>query len=190
VNKRRKQTPAGASGFSVIEALIASAILLLVAIGILPLFVRSMTNNVSGSESSRVTNHSKSQIEQLFQLPFNSATLRLSAGSSLLVGPQYYEDPDPNRDGDETWVATATAGRGYDWQRTGTIRQYAVSAFADGILQASEAQPWDAPSEFVHFKEIEVAVEPVYHNGFTIVPRLGGVLNRSPRMTARVLKAQ
>ncbi len=166
------------AGFSIIEALIAAAILLLVAIGVLPLFVRAMTNNVSGSESTRVSNYSKSQIEDLFQLPFGSATLEV--GGTLLV-PQYFEDPNPAIDGDERWVTTTTAGRLVTWDRVATVRQYAVSAFDDGVLQTSEAQPAGTATEFIHLKEIEVDVD---------ARRAPGVLQLAPRMTARTLKSQ
>jgi Tfp pilus assembly protein PilV len=176
-NHRRTGRPSS-PGFSIIEALIAAAILLLVAIGVLPLFVRAMTNNVSGSESTRVANYSKSQVEELFQLPFGSAMLEV--GGTALV-PQYFEDPNSAIDGDERWVTTTTAGRLVTWDRVATVRQYAVSAFDDGVLQTSEAQPAGTATEFVHLKEIEVDVD---------ARRGPGVLQLAPRMTARLLKSQ
>ncbi len=132
----RRRNRFSSNGFSVIEALIAAAILLLIAVGVLPLFVRSMTNNVSGSESTRVSNYSKSQVEELFQLPFDGAALTVTAGTESVLPAQYWEDPDPTIDGDERWVTTTTAGRLVTWERVGTVRQYAVSAFDDGVLQA------------------------------------------------------
>jgi type II secretory pathway pseudopilin PulG len=169
------------AGFSIIEALIAAAILLLVAIGVLPLFVRAMANNVSGSESTRVSNYSKSQIEELFQLPFGSAALTVTAGTESALPTQYWEDPNPTIDGDERWVTTTTAGRIVTWERIGTIRQYAVGAFDDGVLQPSEALPFGAATEFIHLKEIEVDVD---------ARRAAGVLQQAQRMTVRTLKSQ
>lgn len=180
------------SGFSIIEALIAAAILLLVAIGVLPLFVRAMTSNVTGSESTRVSNYGKSQVEELFQLPFGGASITLGStdGSAKVLPAQYWEDPNIAIDGDERWVTTLTAGRQVMWQRGATIRQYAVAALDDGVLQTSEALPFNAQAEFVHFKEIEVAVDPVFYQAGSVVARVGGVLNQSPRLTARVLKSE
>jgi type II secretory pathway pseudopilin PulG len=168
-------------GFSIIEALIAAAILLLIAIGILPLFVRAMVSNVSGSESTRVSNYSKSQAEELLEVPWDNPSIALAAGSSRVLNKQYWEDPNLAVDGDERWVTAKTAGRTVLWERVGTIRQYAVAAFNDGVLQTSEALPFGTATEFVHFKEIEVAVDPT---------RAAGVLEVPERLTVHVLKSQ
>lgn len=178
---RRRALPSSSAGFSVIEALIAAAILLLIAVGVLPLFVRAMTNNVSGSESTRVTNYSKSQVEELYQLPFDSAPLSVTAGTESVLPTQYWEDPNPALDGDEAWVTAPTAGRLVTWERVGTVRQYAVAAFEDGVLQPSEALPSGTATEYIHLKEIEVDVDGT---------RLPGALSLPQRMTARVLKSQ
>jgi type II secretory pathway pseudopilin PulG len=174
-----------ANGFSIIEALIAAAILLLVAIGVLPLFVRAMTNNVSGSESTRVSNFSKTGTETLAQLHFGSAGMTPAAATF-----QYWEDPNPAIDGDEAWVVTPTSGLEVTWRRSVAIRQYATSAFDDGLLEASEALPVGTPTEFIHFKEIEVRVEPVYRDSLgNIVVRTGGVLDPPPSITTRFSKS-
>ena len=63
-----KHLPAGrhgAAGFSIIEALIAAAILLIIALGLLPLFSRSINDNVSGNDATQATNGSRTQIEEL-----------------------------------------------------------------------------------------------------------------------------
>ena len=39
-------------GFSVVEALVAAAIILVIASGVLPMFTRAMVNNVAGNEST------------------------------------------------------------------------------------------------------------------------------------------
>ncbi len=49
------------AGMSLIEVVFASAILLFVAIGLLPLFVRSSFNNISGADSTRASQHAKSK---------------------------------------------------------------------------------------------------------------------------------
>ena len=187
---RRHPSRRRGGGFSIVEALIAAAILLLVAIGVLPLFVRSMTSNVTGSESTRVSNYGKAQVEELMQLPFGSAAISITAGSRVDLPPQYWEDPNLTIDGDERWVTTITAGRRVLWQRTATVRQYAIGSLDDGVLQTSEALDAATATEFVHFKEIEVNVDPVTYSGGSVVARTGSVLSQSPRLTARALKSQ
>src|SRR5436305_13986434 len=70
---------AGEAGFSLVEALVATGILLVIAIGVIPLFASSILNNTRGSDSTVSTNHSRSQVENLLQLPFNSPSLSVPA---------------------------------------------------------------------------------------------------------------
>ena len=53
----RPAAPRAAAGMSLIEALFASAILLVIAAGLLPLFIRSCFNNISGSDASQASQH-------------------------------------------------------------------------------------------------------------------------------------
>jgi hypothetical protein len=80
-----KHLPAGrhgAAGFSIIEALIAAAILLIIALGLLPLFTRSISDNVSGNDATQATNGSRTQVEELLNVPFNNDRLAIPAGAT------------------------------------------------------------------------------------------------------------
>lgn len=100
----------GQLGMSLVEALIAMALLLMVAIGILPLFTRAMINNAAGSEATNVANHARHRLEELGQLPFENVGITVAAGSQLLVNDVYFTG-DHNLRGDELWAA-AGAGTG------------------------------------------------------------------------------
>ena len=63
------------SGFSLIEVMVASVLFLTMAIGIVPVFIQSMGNNLAGFESTKGANFSRSHLEELQQLNFNSALL-------------------------------------------------------------------------------------------------------------------
>ena len=63
-----RATPGPEAGFSLIEALIATGILLMIAIGIIPLFASSILNNTRGADSTTATNFSRSQLESLERL--------------------------------------------------------------------------------------------------------------------------
>ena len=63
---------ASEAGFSVIEGLIAALLLLIVTLGILPLFSRAMNNNVKGNDSTRQSNAAIDAFESAVALPFNS----------------------------------------------------------------------------------------------------------------------
>lgn len=164
-------------GLSLIEAVIAAGILLVLAVGILPLFAQSMSNNQSGADSSTVSNSARSAVEEIFQLPFNSAPLIPTAGTEL-VTESYYSLADGE------WKAGPEPPDGSDpalWLRTATIRQYSVNALDDEIVDPSEALDFDADLGQIHFKEIEVEVEGT---------RSAGPLGPSRRITLRMLKSQ
>ena len=164
-------------GLGLIEATIAAGIMLVLAVGILPLFAQSLSNNQSGADSSTVANAARSEVEELFQLPFNSAPLTLTAGNEL-VTESYYSLAD------EEWKDGPAPTDGSDpalWLRTTTVRQYSVNAMDDEIVDPGEALQFDADLGQIHFKEIEVEVEGT---------RSAGPLGPSRRLTVRMLKSQ
>jgi type II secretory pathway pseudopilin PulG len=164
-------------GLSMIEALIAAALLLVIAAGILPLFSQAIVNNQTGSESSSVSNMARSQVEELYQLPFNHAQLTPVSGAELTIA-SYYSF------GDEVWKPGAAPVDGSDpalWERTAVVRQYSVNSLDDNLLDPAEALDAGAPPGQVHFKEIEVTA-----NG----TRTGGPLGPSRIIAVRMLKSQ
>lgn len=164
-------------GLTLIEATIAAALLLLIAAGVLPLFTQSLSNNLSGADSSTATNTARSQVEELFQMPFNSAPLTLVSGTEL-VTESYYSFAD------QQWKPGPEPPDGSDpalWLRTATIRQYSVRALDDELVDPSEALDADADLGQVHIKEIETEV---------VGTRTAGPLGPSRRITVRLLKSQ
>lgn len=176
-HRARRCRPAAARGLSLVETTIAAALLLLVAVGVLPLFAQALSNNLAGADSSTASNTARSQVEELFQLPFNSNQLTLVTGNELVV-ESYYSLAD------EEWKPGPEPPDNSDpalWTRTATIRQYSVAALQDGLLEPSEALEADAPPGQVHFKEIEAAI---------VGTRTAGPLGPSRRITVRLLKSQ
>ena len=169
---------AGESGFSLIEVLIAAGILMVVALGVLPIFAQAIVNNRAGADYTQVTNTAKSELERLYSLPMNSPELAVTEEA----GRAEYFSMAQNK-----WVDEAPTG--YDstlWTRTTTVRQFHVSdladfdADADGDGQPDNALPEGTALTYVHFKEIQVQVES---------GRGGGPLGGGKRITLRVLKA-
>ncbi len=76
---------ASEAGFSIIEGLIASLLLLVVTLGILPLFSRAMNNNVKGNDSTRESNGAIDAFETAVSLPFNSGDMTVPAGATSVV---------------------------------------------------------------------------------------------------------
>ena len=162
------------AGFSLIEALLASAIFLMVVVGILPLFIRATVSNVAGRESTDVSNQARSRAEELFQLPFNSLALTIQAGSQNQV-IDYLADDSP------VWQpAPSTTARNL-YARTTTIRQYSVTALDDGTLDVTEALPAGSPPNDIHLKEIEVQLQNA---------RSADVFGPQKTITIRLLKSK
>jgi type II secretory pathway pseudopilin PulG len=175
----RRRSPA-AAGFSVVEVLIAAAIFLIIAVGILPLFTRAMNSNLIGNDYMNAANHGRSGLENFMQVDFESPNLTLDPGATSKDFVDYWTAGDPNKAGDEKWVTTVPAGQLALWTRTGTVRQYGISALADGNLETSEALPGGTDATFVHLKEVRMTVQST---------RGGGPLGGGKTVTLRVLRA-
>lgn len=173
----------GEQGFSLIEVLIASGILLVVALGVLPIFAQAIVNNRAGADYTQATNIAKSELERLYALPFNSPDLRVD-------GPQtqrlyYYWLEDQGTGEGQKWVEgpTLPEEQAPVWTRTTTIRQYGLGGVVDldkdGTLDPP--LPGGTPDTFVHVKEIEVQVASGRDDG--------GPLRIGKRITLRTYKA-
>ena len=176
---QKKSTRRGRSsaGFSLVEVLIGTAILVIVAVGILPLFASSIRSNREGNDSTQVSNFARERLEEFFELPFNSSSLTLNAGTERLY-EEYYSVED--RD----WKTGGPPTDGTDpalWTRDTRVRQYSVRALEDGVLEVDEALVAGSPASEIHLKEVEVTVESTARSGF---------LGPGKQLTVRTLKAQ
>jgi len=135
-----------------IEVLIATLLFFMIIMGVLPLFTRSAINNAMGSSMTQLSNQSKSRTEELYQAGFNSASMTIPAGSTMVETVEYW---DPVT---ETFSPNLPAdGSPPRFTRTTRIRQYGLSDLAaDNVLD----NPLDgsADAAAVQLKEIEVLV--------------------------------
>lgn len=162
-------------GFTLIEVLIASALLMVVTVGLLPMYVRSITDNAAGAESTRMTNFARSQIEEYSQLDFNSPELTIDAGSEKVVSEYYSHYYREWRDG------TPPAADPAAFTRTVTVRQYNAAALQDLQLDPAEALPNGTGNSFVHLKEVVVVIQGT---------RRLALLGPAKQITLRIVKSQ
>lgn len=160
------------AGFSLIETLIAAAILLLILIGILPLFERSRMNLIQGYDASRVSNATIENSERLLSLPFNSFLTNVvddAGGAALMTQRTDFW----LLEGD-TWADTVPASDRAQFTRTTTIQQYSVGDATDDDLFIFET-PRDSTTQAnqIHMKRILTDV---------VNPRLDG-----PAATYRIV---
>ncbi|HSG41199.1 MAG TPA: prepilin-type N-terminal cleavage/methylation domain-containing protein [Thermoanaerobaculia bacterium] len=163
------ETKPGQRGFSVVEVLIAAAIFLIIAVGVLPLFVQSMRNNASGRDATEISHVGKSRVEELLQVPYNA--LEIPAGTTESVVEDYWSRST------EAWVTGTPTASDADalWLRTTRVRQFGLNDLtADGIADI----PLDGgtPAGQVHFKEIVVEIrsgnENIFSSGKSLTLRM------------------
>ena len=177
---RRRVSARVSAGFSMVEMLIAATLLLFIALGLIPLFARSIRDNQTGSDFTQATNGNKSRLEESLQLPFNNQTLDVPAGQPRGQVIESWAQGARNQTGDanEGWWPGAPTGRGLLlWTRTTNVRQFNVSDLEDGDLDTP--QPGGTEPVFVHLKEVEVVLES---------EKESNVFGTGRRITFRVLK--
>jgi len=162
-------------GFSLIEVLIAMGIVLIAMAGLLPLFMRSVLQNIEGRESTVAGNHGRSEMETFSELGFNNWELEVDAGTERTT-QMFYTTGAIDYRGDESWVATIPGGEIAPWTQTSTIRQFALNGIVDnnldGIIdEILGIQDTDFDGYFdnplaagtipggIHLKQVEVQIE-------------------------------
>ncbi len=163
------------AGLSLVEVLVAAGLFLIVVIGVLPLFTRAMGANVSGNEATQGSAFARSQIEELLQLPFTSANLAPTGNNPI----RHYYSAETR-----TWQPGLPPPDGSDpalWTREISVRQYHVSALADGRIEDTEALAAAADAAWVHLKEITVELKG---------QRESAALGPAQDFTFQVFKAQ
>jgi prepilin-type N-terminal cleavage/methylation domain-containing protein len=164
------ETSRSQRGFSVVEVLIAAAIFLIIAVGVLPLFIQSIRNNVAGRDATDISHVSKSRVEELLQVPYNS--LEIPAGSTESVVQDYWSRST------KSWQTGTPPLADAVWLRTTRVRQFGLSDLtADGV--ADDPLDGSTPVGMVHFKEIVVELRSGNQN----------VLSSGKSLTLRMLRA-
>lgn len=157
-------------GFSVVEVLIASAIFLIIAVGILPLFAQAIRNNMAGRDATEVSNLGKSRVEELLKVPFD--TLVVPVGQTVGVTDESWSLSA------KKWMPGTSTSTDALWLRTTRIRQYSISDLLDNGV-ADTPLDGGTPTGQVHFKLIEVEVRSANQN----------VLGSGKSLVLRMLRA-
>ncbi len=162
------------AGFSLIEVLIAAGLLMMISIGLIPLFTNSIVSNVKGQESTTVSNMAKSKVEELMRLPFDAPELTIAGGVSELETKEFWSIEE------KVWKPgePAVAGEG-SWIRTTTVRQYNVQDLTDGTAILDNPLDGNTAVTMVQIKGIQVKLENV---------RQGGPLGEGRELTLNVFK--
>lgn len=178
---------------TLIEVLIAAFLLLVIALGVLPMFVTAMSSNVSGEQYTEMANNARARAEEFMQLPFTKELagapgtldpnypLNITAGTERVID-EYFSKAD------KIWkTGTPTATDPAEWLRTTTIRQYNAIEYLTAIESSPPATPppldASATPGSIHLKEITVTVSSPESGGRAL---FGG----GRQFSIRVLKSQ
>jgi prepilin-type N-terminal cleavage/methylation domain-containing protein len=184
---RRRERRRAEHGFSLLEVLAATLLLSLIALGIIPLFTRSISNNAVGREATDQSNFGRSQAEELMQLPFNHLDLEVDAGTQRLTDRNFIARP--LRLGSGEWRnTTPSSGEVHYWTRRTVVRQYSINGVRDndgddiidevlGLEDTDGDGLFDAPLDagtipaFIHLKEIDIILQSERGDGGPIADR-------------------
>ena len=151
-------SPRGEAGMSLIEVLIALVLIGVVAIGIVPLFARSVRQNREGGNYTDITNVARSCLEEYLQFEFNAPSLTVPAGSTERMTNQYL---DPGTKRWVTYVSPTVPPANALYQRSVQVQQFTAG---DLVLDGSLDSPQDGgvPARNIQLKLVRVAVRPLW----------------------------
>ena len=175
-----------------LEVLIATGVMLVIALSILPLLLRSLANNNQGAEATQAAIFVAGELDTRLQMPFDRGEMRLVDGLTERVEvetqtrqldvsvPELIDAPPSRR-----WAAGEPDDPNtMQWRRTTQVRQFSLVDLqpdaGTGITSLDSPLPGGTNAQFVHLKEIEVRVE---------TGRQSGVSGIGQDFTVRVLKA-
>lgn len=170
-HRPRRAVRAPQTGSSILEVLLGFFILLLVLVGLLPLFTRAVGQNAAGRESTEMTAFGSARLESRLRLGFNNWELQVTSGSSRRT-TEFQSRTRPDLAGDGEWLDEPPA-KPVKWRRTTEVRQFAICGVrdhdGDGVLDTiigledadrdgyfDHPLPAEADPAAVHLKEIRV----------------------------------
>jgi prepilin-type N-terminal cleavage/methylation domain-containing protein len=168
---RTTAAPAPGSGFSLLEVLVASALLGMLVLAILPLFTRAALLNQAGRRATIAARLAGSRAEELLRRPFAPSALGSLSDDETSV--------EYRTRGALDWTSHRPQDPA-EWIRTTTLRFYPATALDDRELSADEVLPTGAGGA-AQLQEIEIEVRAGNRRG---------PFGAGARASLRVLKAQ
>lgn len=175
--RRRGRRPARrAAGYSLVEVVLGLTILMVALIGLMPLFTRSIQQNLEGKQSTEATGHGRTELESLLQLDFNNWLVSVLENDERRLH-LYWTEADPTKRGDERWIEGVPPSTTFaSWEMDSVVRQYGIRGVRDddldGILEVivgleddnldgilDNPLPAGSQPSFVHLKTLDVTLE-------------------------------
>ncbi len=134
----------GQAGASLLEVLLATLLLLVISVFVLPMFSSSLNSTLAGGRSSELSTLAQQSVEILRERPVDHPDWDLTGamcGADPCVqesNPNNWYWPSSGIDklGDEGWLDTAGAAT-FHWKRTLTVRKYSVADVSAGTISVT-----------------------------------------------------
>lgn len=168
-------------GFSLLEVLIAAVMLLVIAVGVAPMFSRALQSNTQGGRASVMSTFVVQNIEAVNQTLIDHEDWDIDA-DVLDLGTRYWDsgnatDNDNRTLGAGQWSDVDTGAGIYLWERTTKLRKYTFADVIPGtidvdgggqLVSLGHPELYDMPladddgsnAANVHVVELRVKVEP------------------------------
>ena len=174
--RRRGRHSRRAGGYSLVEVLLGLTILMVALIGLMPLFTRSIQQNLEGKQSTEATGHGRTELENLLQLDFNNWLVSVLENSERPLH-LYWTEADTTKRGDERWIEEIPPSPSFaSWEMDSVVRQYGIQSVRDddldglvevivGLEDSNLDGVLDSPlaagslPAFVHLKTLDVTLE-------------------------------
>ncbi len=132
------------AGFSLVEGLMAAALLLVVAVSVLPLFMRALESNIRGGRSSQVSALVTAELEAINQSVVDRPEWQLTGGDVGVreTGTLFWDmgeqaaGGNPAKIGDEGWIDVDGGDVPVGlvlWQRRLDVRKYSMADVHSGV---------------------------------------------------------
>ncbi len=148
------------AGFSVIEALIASAVLLIIVVGLLPMFMRALSNNVQGQQLTGLVHRAVADMEEVAQLGWDDELFVLGSGDSFGDPPQAGRETEQLfSELEQEWIDEGSfpAGDRALFRRVIRVRNYLTTTFENGSSTGDWTAAEVADVDF-DLREVQVVV--------------------------------
>jgi type II secretory pathway pseudopilin PulG len=173
--RRHRRTCRRAGGYSLVEVLLGLLILMISLVGLMPLFTKSIQQNLEGKQSTEATAHGRTELENLLQLDFNNWLVNVETGNER-AQHLYWTEGDASKRGDEYWTDTNPAPTVASWEMDSVVRQFGLTDVRDddldGIMEVlvgledddldgvlDNPLPAGSLPAFVHLKSLDVTLQ-------------------------------
>ncbi|MDH3402262.1 MAG: hypothetical protein OES32_00080 [Acidobacteriota bacterium] len=154
------------AGFSLLEGLLAAALVMVITLGIMPLFTRSIIQNVAGKESTLSSNYARSTSEEMISLPLDREALRPVVSE---LSRETCEDYEAGTGWTLRDPCSADPAGTPTWTRQTTIQQFSIRDIYDADTASGTptftnpipgyAAADDQLDAFVHIRQLVVTTE-------------------------------